>query len=78
MDNITFPPRSWEDLVGIFTHVVGMFTLAEFLLAAICVLLAFAVPRLGSRTYERIERRLAALANNPTRQILAVGLLAIG
>lgn len=77
MTDIKFPPRSWEDLVGILTHVAGMFTLAEFLLAAICVLLAFAVPRLGSRGYERIERRLAALANNPTRQILAVGLLAI-
>lgn len=77
MSDIVFPPRSFEDIVQWLPRLAGPFTLAELALAAAILLLAFAGPGLGSRRYDRIEQRFSALARHPTRQIIAVGLLAV-
>ena len=58
-------------------HVFSPFTVAELALALAVLALALTVPWLGARFYETTERRGAAFAAHPLRQILAVGLLAI-
>lgn len=77
MTSASFPPRSLAEGFYWLDRVAGIFTLAELALVAIFALLALVAPRCGRRTYERIERQLAPLANSKTLQILAVGLLAI-
>ena len=77
MNKVPFPPKSFAELVEFLSKSIGLFTLAEVALAGLLILLAFTAPRLGSRAFERIERSFAGLANQPGRQILAVGLLAL-
>ena len=77
MNKVSFPPKSFEELVQFLSKSIGLFTVGEFMLAALFILLAFTVPRLGSNAFERIEHRFAGLAHQPGRQILAIGLLAV-
>lgn len=77
MNKVLFPPKSFEELVQLLSKSIGLFTVGEFVLAALFIMLAFTVPRLGCNVFERIERRFAGLAHQPGRQILAIGLLAV-
>lgn len=70
-------PERLEELLVRMQHVAGPYALAELVLAVAFVSLALAAPGLGSRTFERIESSLSGIANNPVRQILAVGALAV-
>ncbi|MDB5886304.1 MAG: putative rane protein [Polaromonas sp.] len=66
-----------ELMAGQLKNSLGVFTLAEMVLAAILVAVAFARPRTGSAVFAWAERRLGWLAHHRARQILAVGLLAV-
>src|SRR5271169_3338367 len=46
----------------------------EFGLALMAVALAFALPRLGSTVFRRIERAFGQLARRPTLAVAAVGI----
>ena len=77
MNKASFPPKSFQELFELISYSIGLFTVAEFLLAGFFIVLAFTVPRLGSNAFERLERRFAKLSQHAGRQILAVGLLAV-
>jgi len=51
--------------------------LVEIALVTLSVLVAFVYPQLGSRWFEKIERRFAALARRRTLSIMVVGLAAL-
>jgi len=76
-NNIPFPPTSFEELVTFLTHVVDLFTLAEMVLAVLFIAIAAFAPRLGQRSFEKMERSFSAVSHHPVRQILVVGLLAV-
>ena len=78
MNKASFPPRSVEELVEFIGEVIGFFTIGEFVLAAVFITIAFIAPRWGSNAFSQIERRFSGLFQHPGRQILFVGLLALG
>ena len=77
MSKVSFPPKSFGELVEFLSGSIGVFTVGEFVLTALFITLAFIAPRLGSNAFEHIECRFAGLSQQPGRQILLVGLLAI-
>ena len=77
MNKVPFPPRSLAELLELLSKSIGLFTVVEVALAGLFIVLAFTAPRLGSHAFERIERSFSGLAQQPGRQILAVGLLAV-
>ncbi|CAN5224312.1 hypothetical protein BH10PSE16_BH10PSE16_31010 [soil metagenome] len=78
MNSSAVDSRAPESLVQWLDKTLGLFGFSELALTAAFVLLAFAVPHLGSQKYQRIERYfMGVLGNHPARQIIAVGLLAI-
>ena len=50
----------------------------ELCLCVLALITAFIYPQLGSRWFEKIERRFAALARRRTLSVILVGLLALG
>ena len=77
MNNDVMAAKSYAPVFDLLNKSVGVFTVAEMALAAVLVVLAFAVPRLGSDAFGWVERQFAGLARHRSRQIIAVGLLAV-
>ena len=77
MNNDALAPTSYASLIQLLNKSIDVFTVAEMALTAVFVVLAFAVPRLGNSGFGWVERRFAAVAWHPLRQIIVVGLLAV-